>query len=102
VAAGPACLILGFVAAFSRKRGILGDACLASPIAWSLPEVVDNLKQGWSVGATVAIPIAALAMLPTITAARRDVNLARVILACVVLGALAIAVSPIISSQIHS
>jgi hypothetical protein len=55
---------LGLVAAFPHKRGFLGDVCLALPIVWSLPEVIGSLRQGWSASATVAFPIATLAMLP--------------------------------------
>jgi hypothetical protein len=46
VLAVPVCLVLGFVAALSHKSGILGDVCLALPITWSVPEVIDSLTQG--------------------------------------------------------
>jgi hypothetical protein len=103
VVAGPVCLVLGCVAALSHKSGILGDVCLALPIAWSLPEVIiDGLKRGWSYSATVAIPIAALAVFPLVTADRRDVSLVTVVLASVMLGGVALALVPIVLSQVHS
>jgi hypothetical protein len=102
VAVGPVCLVLGLVAALSHKGGILGDVCLALPIAWSLPEVIESLEQGWSNSATVAIPIAALAVLPLVTVGRRDVSPVRVVFASVMLGGVALAFVPIVLSQIHS
>lgn len=102
VVAGPASLVLGFVAARSHRRGLLGDLCLASPIAWSMPEVIHNAHQGWSAGGTVAVAIAAVALVPLVVAARRDVRLVRVALASVLLGGVALALSPILLGQIHS
>lgn len=102
VVAGPASLVLGYVAARSHRRGLLGDACLAAPIAWSVPEVIHNSQEGWSAGGTVAVLIAAVALVPLMVAARRDVRLVGVALASVVLGAVALAVSPILLGQIHS
>jgi hypothetical protein len=102
VVAGPAALVLGFVAARSHRRGLLGDICLASPIAWSVPEVIHSSQQGWSAGGTVAVVIAAVALVPVILAARRDVRLIRVALAFVLLGGAALALSPILRAQIHS
>jgi hypothetical protein len=102
VIAGPACLILGWVAARSHGRRILGDVCLASPIAWSLPEIIRSSSEGWPDGATVAAVIAAVAVVPLVVAARRDVRLVRVVFASVMLGAVALALSPIVLSQVHS
>ena len=102
VVAGPASLVLGFVAARSHRRGLLGDLCLASPIAWSMPEVIHNAHQGWSAGGTVAVAIAAVALVPLVVVARRDVRLVRVALASVLLGGVALALSPILLGQIHS
>lgn len=102
VVAGPASLILGVVAGRSHERGLLGDACLAAPIAWSLPEIIRSSRQGWSGGAVVAAVIAAVAIVPLIAAGRRDVRMARVVFASVALGAVALALSPIVLSQIHS
>jgi hypothetical protein len=102
VVAGPAALVLGFVAARSHRRGLQGDACLASPIAWSLPEVIHSSQQGWSAGGTVAVVIAAVAFVPLVVAARRDVRLVRVALASALLGGVALALSPILLGQIHS
>jgi hypothetical protein len=99
---GPVCLVLGVVAALSHKSGILGDVCLALPIAWSLPEVIDSSKQGWSYGAVVAIPVAALAVFPLVAAGRRDVSVVTVVFASVMLGGVASALVPIVLSQVHS
>jgi hypothetical protein len=102
VVAVPACLILGWIAARSHERGILGDVCLASPIAWSVPEIVYSVRQGSSGSAAVAAVIGALALLPLVLAAGRDVRLGRVALAAVTLGVVALAVSPVLLSQVHS
>ncbi len=102
VTAGPVCLVLGFVAALSHKSGILGDVCLALPIAWSLPEVIDSLKGGWSYSAIVALLIAALAVLPLVTIGRRDVSLVTVVFGSAMLGGVALALLPIVLSQVHS
>lgn len=102
VVAGPASLVLGFVAARSHARGLLGDLCLAAPIAWSAPEVIHSSQQGWSAGGTLALVIAAVALVPLVVAARRDVRLVRVALASVLLGGVALALSPVLLGQIHS
>lgn len=102
VLAVPAAPILGFVAARSHRAGLLGDLCLASPLAWSLPEILRSWGDGWPDGAAVAAAIAAVALLPPIVAGRRDVRLGRLVVASVVLGALALALSPIVLSQIRS
>jgi hypothetical protein len=102
VVAVPACSVLGFAAALTHRSGILGDVCLALPITWSLPEVIGSLKQGWSYSLTIAIPIAALAVLPLVTAGRRDVSVVTVVFASVMLGGVAFALAPIVLSQVHS
>ena len=102
VVAGPAAVVLGFVAARSHGRGLLGDVCLASPIAWSAPEIIRSSQQGWSAGGTVTVVIAAVALVPLVVAARRDVRLVRVALASVLLGGVALALSPLLLGQIHS
>ena len=101
VLAGPACVLLGVVAALSHRPGLLGDVCLAAPIAWSVPEIIKSW-QGWSAGETVAVAIAVLAFLPLVVAARRDVRLTRVAFASVLLGGVALALAPILLSQVHS
>jgi hypothetical protein len=100
--AGPACLILGWIAARSHAGGILADVCLASPIAWSVPEIVYNVRQGSSGSAAVAAVIGTLALLPLVLTAGRDVRLVRVAVASVTLGGLALALSPVLLSQVHS
>jgi hypothetical protein len=102
VVAGPASIVLGFVAALSHRRGLLGDVCLASPIAWSMPEVIHSSQDGWSAGGIVVVVVAAVSLLPLAVAARRDVRLVRVAFASVLLGGVALALSPVFLSQIHS
>jgi hypothetical protein len=102
VVAGPLCLVLGLVATLSHRSGSLGDVCLALPIAWSLPEIIDSLSRGWSYSAIVAIAIGALAVLPVVSAGRRDVSLVTVVLASVMLGGAAFVMVPIVLSHVPS
>jgi hypothetical protein len=102
VLAVPAAPILGFVAARSHRRGLLGDLCLASPLAWSLPEILGSRSDGWPDGAAVAAVIAAVAILPMALASRRDVRFSRVVGGFAILGVLALALAPIVLSQIRS
>lgn len=102
VLAVPAAPILGYVAARSRRAGLVGDLCLASPLAWSLPEILASRSDGWPDGATVAAVIALVAVLPLAVGARRDVRVGRVVVGFAVLGALALVLAPIVLSQIRS
>lgn len=103
IAAAPACPILGAVAALSHKPGILGDACLAAPIAWTLPEALGSLKQGWSGGSAVVIPVAVLAaLLIRMAVAERRVRAITLLPAAVTLGAFAVALLPAVRSLIRS
>lgn len=103
VGAVPACPILGAVAALSHKPGILGDACLAAPIAWTLPEALGSLGQGWSVGSAVVIPVAVLAaLLIRMAIAERRVHAITLLSAAVTLGTLAVALFPVVRSLIRS
>ncbi len=102
VLAVPAAPILGYVATRSRKAGLLGDLCLASPLAWSVPEILAPRSGGWPEGAMVAAVIAAIALLPPIVAGRRDVRLGRLVVVSLVLGAAALALAPVVLSQIRS
>lgn len=63
LASVPASLALGGIGTFSHKGGILGDLCLAVPIAWTVPEAVGDMRYGgWSV-ASVVVPVAVLLIL---------------------------------------
>jgi hypothetical protein len=96
VAAVPASPILGTIAALSHKRGLLGDACLAAPIAWSLPEALESLKEGWLVGATFVTPVAVFAtLLIRMAIHERQVRAITLLAAVVTLGALSIALFPL-------
>lgn len=92
----PASAILGTIAALSHTRGLLGDVCLAAPIALSLPEALEGLKEGWLVGAAVGTPVAVFAAVLVYMAAReRRVRAFALLAAVVTLGALGIALFPV-------
>lgn len=93
------CVVLAPAAGLARTRGIAGDVSLAAPIAWSLPEALENAQRG---DAVVAAAIGVLAFLPVVASGRRDIRLVTFVLAMLALGALALAVGPIVRSQIHS
>jgi hypothetical protein len=95
----PVCAVLTPVAALARRRGIVGDLCLAAPIAWSFPETVENAQRG---DVVVALAIAVLAVLPIAAAGRRGIRIATVLVAALAFGALALAAGPIARSFIHS
>lgn len=87
--------ILGIVAAMTHKPGILGDMCLAVPIAWSLPEAFENLKDGWLDTLAIAIPIVVLVtLLIYIVKTERQVHVITLLAAVVILGLLAIVLYP--------
>ncbi|QYR23762.1 hypothetical protein KZ483_13225 [Paenibacillus sp. sptzw28] len=97
VAAVPASPILGTIAALSHKRGILGDVCLAVPIAWSLPESLKSLTEGWLVGTAVITPVALFAaMLIHMAINERRVRAITLLATVVTLGALGIALFPVV------
>ncbi len=100
--AGPAVLVLGVAAAAAHKSGIMGDVSLALPIAWSMPEITANLRPGWSYTAIVAIPTAALALLPLVAVDRREVRLVRLVVAWALLGVTGLELLPVLRSLIHS
>jgi hypothetical protein len=102
VLAGPASFVLGAIAARSHRRGVVGDLCLAAPFAWSLPELGNASSLGWPNGVVVMAVIAAAAAVPLVVAGTRNVRLGRIVVATVVLGAVAVALSPIVLSQVRS
>ncbi|WP_067933437.1 hypothetical protein [Alicyclobacillus kakegawensis] len=103
VAAVPACPILGAVAALSHKPGRLGDTCLAAPIAWTLPEALGSVGLGWSAVAAIVIPVAVfVALLIRMARAERRVHALTLLTAAVALGALGVALFPVVRSLIHS
>lgn len=96
VVAIPASPILGFIAALSHKRGLLGDVCLAVPIAGSLPEALKILKEGWLFGAAIVIPVAVFAaLLIHMAMDERRVSGITLLAAIVTLGALGITLFPV-------
>ena len=70
-AVAPACLALGYVAVGSLRSGVVGDVCLAAPLAWSLPEAVGAAYTGWSQVLLVTVPLLLAAAAPLITRDRR-------------------------------
>ena len=74
VLAGPASVVLGLAAATVHRRGAIADAALALPIAWSMPEILSAVRDGWSYAVVVAVPTVALALTPLILVRRRGVN----------------------------
>lgn len=95
----PVCVALTPLTALARKKGIVGDACLAVPIAWSIPETLGNAQRG---DVFVATATAMLALLPFAAAGRRDIRIATVAVAVVVFAAVALLVGPLVRSHIHS
>lgn len=95
----PVCVALTRVATLARGRGLVADACLAVPIAWSLPETVSNARRSDFV---VAATIAVLALLPVAAAQRRDFRIATIAIAVALFAAVAFLVGPIVRSHIHS
>jgi hypothetical protein len=71
--------------------------CLVAPIAWSLPEAIESLKEGWLIGSAVVTPIAVFAALLIYMAINERRVRTTVLLAAVIsLGALSIALFPVV------
>lgn len=103
VAAIPACPMLGAIAALSHRRGLLGDACLAAPLAWSLPDVLGSLSEGWADVAAVEVPVAVfVVLLIRMAMAERPVRPITLLAAAATLGALAVALFPAVRGLIRS
>jgi hypothetical protein len=99
--AGPVSVVLGVAAAVAHKPGVVGDVCLALPIAWSMPEIAGNSKQGWY-ALVVALPTAALALMPVLAVVRREVRLVRVVVACGLFAIVGLALLPVVRNYIYS
>lgn len=69
-----ASVIIGGIAVISLRKDWIGDAFLAAPIAWSLPEVGYAFLQGWQFVALVAVPVIVVAAIPLATERHRSVN----------------------------
>jgi hypothetical protein len=80
----------------------VGDVCLALPIAWSTPEVVALSREGWSYAVVVALPTAALALLPLLAVGRREVRLIRVVVVCGLFAIVGLAILPVARNYIPS
>ena len=99
---GPVAVLLGVAAAAAHKNGVLGDLCLALPIAWSVPELALFMQEGPAHTILVALPTLLPALSPLLVVGRRDVNLLRVLIACVLFGVAALAFLPLARNLIHS
>lgn len=66
--------ITGVIAVISLRADWIGDAFLAAPIAWSLPEVRFAFQQGWPFVAAAALPAVVLALVPLASERHRRVN----------------------------
>jgi hypothetical protein len=66
--------VIGVIAAISLRADWIGDAFLAAPIAWSLPEVRFSFQQGWQFVVAVALPVVVLALIPLASERHRRVN----------------------------
>lgn len=103
VATVPASPILGTIAALSHRRGLIGDMCLTAPVAWSLPEAVETLREGWLAGAAVVIPVAVFAVLLIhLAISERLVRAITLLAAAIMAGAVGVALFPIAKSLIPS
>lgn len=65
---------LGAVAVLSKRAGWLGAACLAAPLAWSLPEMVARGLEGWQYAVVVSIPTLVVALVALRLTWRKGVN----------------------------
>jgi hypothetical protein len=93
--AGPVSVVLGVAATLAHERGVVGDICVVLPIAWSTPEVVDYVIQGWSYALVVAVPTAVLALTPLIAIGGRNVRAGRVVVAGVAFALVGLAALPL-------
>ncbi|MHB9003446.1 MAG: hypothetical protein ACYC6C_05205 [Coriobacteriia bacterium] len=66
--------VIGVIAAISLRTDWIGDAFLAAPIAWSLPEVWFSFQQGWQFVVAVALPVVVLALIPLASERHRRVS----------------------------
>jgi hypothetical protein len=75
----PASVVVGSIAAGAWRPGLVGSACLAAPLAWSLPEVVRSLTPRsldsymcqiplWEAALFIALPTLAVALYPVLRA----------------------------------
>lgn len=68
----PGACLVGLLANRSLRRGVVGDACLALPLAWSTQEAVRELGRGpgFVAGAAVTVLVGALPLLIAIRGRR--------------------------------
>ena len=85
-AVAPACLVLGSVAVYSLRRGVLGDICLALPLGWSLPEVVARAGSGAAYLEIISVPTLLVAIVPLLGRRKRRWSVLTVALTVVAAG----------------
>lgn len=96
----PACVVLGSLATRSLNTGALSEACLAVPLAWSLPEVVTAIHHGWSYALIAGVPILAVACVPLYRERSRLRRPSVIVVTAMLGGALLIPILPSITRYI--
>lgn len=94
----PGALMLGIAAATSRRRTLVGDICLALPIAGGVPELLRDLSHG---AAFVAVGVATLMIgcAPLVAERRRGVNFLAVAAGFVVAAAMFTSLEAVVSGS---
>lgn len=84
-----ASVVLGLVAAGSWRGDRLGDAALAAPLAWALPEAGLALGLGWRYAVVVGVPSVLIGVVPLLATRARPVDRRVYAIACATGGAIA-------------
>jgi hypothetical protein len=82
IATIPASAVIGLIAAGASRPGRTGSACLAAPLVWSAPELIQSVKPDWLFGPVwgpgrwqymlaLGLPTLLVALLPTLRPSRR-------------------------------
>lgn len=101
VAVAPACALLSLLAIGSLRTGRLGDMCLAAPLAWSIPEVVQAAYDGWSFVVLITIPTLLAAVMPLHMVRGRRPRPLVVTLTAALGGAAFTALRPLLVTTLH-
>ena len=82
IATIPVSVVIGFIAAGAWRPGRIGSACLAAPLVWSVPEMIQSLQPDWLFGGAwgpprwqyalaLGLPTLLVALIPVVRARRR-------------------------------
>jgi hypothetical protein len=82
IAAIPVSAVIGLIAAGAWRPGRLGSACLAAPLVWSVPEILQSLRPEllfgpvygpprWQYALALGLPTLLVALIPMARARRR-------------------------------